>query len=347
MNTDKNMPCILLDREFNIISTDEQIQKKYPRLCSSDYIRSLMAGYTAEDFTEFRLINTAVLNSGKAHLAAFADGDFIRCYVLTSNIATVTERQKLINYQMREPVSSIFALLPVITDNINRGDSDKAIMYMDGIHSKSYKLLRNITNISIAEKIMDNTDFHTEKINLSSLLNSLVTSVMTVEKNVEIDCETEDNIIISGNLNLITNGILNLFANSFDYRQDGKTHIRIRLSARNKTAVFTYSDDSKGIKEEFQPYVFSPYFSKDPYADGEADPSLGLGLFIAKTAFTHAGAALLLSSEFGKGVKYSASFPVCESDGSVLKSTATDFLLNRYSEVFVQLCDSCRLPSLR
>ena len=187
MNTDKNMPCILLDREFNIISTDEQIQKKYPRLCSSDYIRSLMAGYTAEDFTEFRLINTAVLNSGKAHLAAFADGDFIRCYVLTSNISTVTERQKLINYQMREPVSSIFALLPVITDNINRGDSDKAIMYMDGIHSKSYKLLRNITNISIAEKIMDNTDFHTEKINLSSLLNSLVTSVMTVEKNVEID----------------------------------------------------------------------------------------------------------------------------------------------------------------
>ncbi len=342
-----NIPCILLSRKFEIISTDPQIAQQYPQLCENDYLRSLFTGYTPEDFSGFRLLNTSLINSGGIRLAAVADGEYIKCFVLNNDRVCGTQMHNVISYQMREPISSIFALLPIITDNVNRSDTDKAIMYLDGIYSKSYKLLRNVTNISIAEKIIEGVSFRTESVNLSQLLESLITSVMTVGKNIKIHSEIEENIIVNANISLLTNGILNLFANSFDYSQDGNVEVKIRLNSKNKNAVFTYSDNSKGIKEQFLPLVFNPYFSKDPYADGEADPSLGLGLFIAKAAFTHAGASLLLTSKFGEGVKYSASFPLGSDDSAVLQSSATDFLLNRYSEVFVQLCDSCKLPSFK
>ncbi len=347
MKTYENMPCIVLSRDFDIISIDKDISLKYPRLCDNDYIHTVFSRYNADDFTSFRLLNSVLIGDYDIKLAAVADGDVIKCFVLNNDIFPGNQMLNVISYQMREPISSIFALLPIITDNVNRSDSDKAIAYLDGIYSKSYKLLRNVTNISTATKIMEGNSFRWDRINLSQLVDSLITSVLTVEKNVKIESETEENIIINGNLSLLTNGILNLFANSFDYRQDRNVEIKIKLTLKGNKAVLTYSDNSKGIKEQFLPLVFNPYFSKDPYADGEDDPSLGLGLFIAKSAFTHAGGSILLTSKFGDGVKYSVSFPVCRYEETVLESNATDFLLNRYSEVFVQLCDSCSLPSLK
>jgi len=347
MKTYENMPCIVLNRDFDIISIDDEISHKYPRLCDRDYMHTVFSRYKPEDFESFRLLSSVLTGDYDIKLAAVADENVIRCFVLNNDVMPGNQKLNIISYQMREPISSIFALLPIITDNVNRSDSDKAIMYLDGIYSKSYKLLRNVTNISTAAKIMEGNSFRSDSINLSQLLESLITSVLTVEKNVKIESETDENIIVNGNLSLLTNGILNLFANSFDYRQDKNTQIKIKLSLKGNKAVFTYSDNSKGIKEQFLPLVFNPYFSKDPYADGEDDPSLGLGLFIAKSAFTHAGASMLLTSKFGEGVKYSVSFPVSDKTETVLESNATDFLLNRYSEVFVQLCDSCTLPSLK
>ena len=347
MNKNYNMPCITLNRDYEITDIHPQIQQMYPELCDEEYLRSLLSGVDADSLSVLTMIDTAPLSRPGIKLAAAADDEFIRCYVIASEPFASSRHHELISYQMREPISSIFALLPVITDNINHADYDKAIMYLDNVYSRSYKLLRNVTNISTAAKIMEGGGFKTAAVDLSALLESIVTSVSTVVKQVSFTTEIEENITVNANLNLLTNGILNIIANSLDYKQDDKAEISIKLIMKGRNAVLTYADNSKGIKEQFQPMVFNPYFSKDPYDDGESDPSLGLGLFIAKAGFTHAGASLLLTSRFGEGVKYTASFPVCTDETEIFKSSATDFLLNRYSEIFVQLCDNCTLPSLK
>ncbi|MBR5520942.1 MAG: HAMP domain-containing histidine kinase [Oscillospiraceae bacterium] len=345
MNANLNMPCIVFDKDFNIISADKQLTSEYPFLCDSDYMRSIFDGVDVSDLSSLTLLNTVFQSD--IRLAALSQDDTVKCYILNSDTSYVAARQNIVSYQMREPISSIFALLPIVTDSINNNDSDKAIKYLDNIYSKSYKLLRNVTNISLASKIIDGNAFKAEPVDLSSLMNSIVTSVKTVESNVTITTDIEEDITVTANVNLLTTGILNLFANSFDYRQCDDLQIKLTLKIKDKKAVFTYSDNSKGIKEEILSDVFRPYFSKDPYIDGEADPSLGLGLFIAKTAFNHAGAGLLLTSKFGEGVKYTASFPLNNEYVHAFRSSATDLLLNRYSDVFIQLCDSCNLPGLK
>ncbi|MBQ3009210.1 MAG: HAMP domain-containing histidine kinase [Oscillospiraceae bacterium] len=345
MTFNNDVPFVILDKDFNIILAHDDIKTQYPQLLTAGYFSRLLFGYSAEDFSQPFILDTALFSNHK--LLVYGDGENIRCTVIKNDNKYYVDKQNQISYQMREPISSIFAILPAVADNINNDKPDKAISYLDEVYIKSYKLLRNVTNITLANKIINNSIVRKETINLSSLITSITESVKTVKRNITINCETEPGIMISGNRSLLTNGILNLFSNSFVYCTDEPVEINIRLSVKNKNAVFTYSDNSKGIKEEFQQMVFRPFFSKDPYGDNSSDPELGLGLFITKSAFECSGGNLLLTSTFGEGVKYTASLPLCSADTIIMESSSTDFLLNRYSEVFVQLCDSCTLPSLK
>ncbi|MBE6866646.1 MAG: HAMP domain-containing histidine kinase, partial [Ruminococcaceae bacterium] len=154
-------------------------------------------------------------------------------------------------------------------------------------------------------------------------------------------------VFVCGNMQFLSTAILNLISNSINFAADENVEIEIKLVKDTNRAVFSYKDNSKGIKEQYLADVFKPYFSKDPFADGEKDPSMGLGLFIAKTAFEQTGGRMMLTSSFGNGVRYNISIPLVKDADIVMESSTTDFLLNRYSELFVQLCDSCTLPSLK
>jgi len=265
----------------------------------------------------------------------------------SQNQQEITEtRQMLINSRLREPVSGIFALLPLIADNINKSNGDKALVHLETVSRQSYALLRSVTNITLAAKIMSGKQTTSELINFSALLESVIFGVKTVINNITIDAEIENNIMISGNRDLISNAVLNLISNSLYFASDKPVKIFIKLKSDKKNAVFNYRDNSKGIKDTNIEKVFSPYFSHDPYDDNEPSPSLGLGLYIARAAFEQAGGTMLLSSSFGDGVKYTVSIPSDDPNSDILESRPSDFLLNRYSNLFVQLCNHCNLPPL-
>ena len=135
-------------------------------------------------------------------------------------------------------------------------------------------------------------------------------------------------------------------ANSINFKGDDDVVINISLKNNGDNVVLSYSDNSKGIKDENLPYVFKPYYSMDPYSGNGSESSLGLGLFIVKNGFESAGGKIITTSVFGKGVKYIVTMSAAEDNGHVMESSTSEFLLNRYSELFVQLCDSCQLPDL-
>lgn len=347
MNFIEDTPFITLDENFNIVSVSEKAEPAYKRLYKADYFKNLLCGYSIRDFEQPVFINAyqpAVNNFGFVFIK---DGEHIKCHFIKSDNRQTKERQNLISYQMREPISSIFALLPIIVDNVNGGKPDKAISHLEEIYAKSYKLLRNVTNISLAEKISSGSLSKSTAINLSSLLESIASSVKTIIKSITINCDIAKDVVIYANSGLITNGILNIISNSINFSTDEPVEIFIKLSVLDGKAVFTYKDNSKGIRPEYQPMVFNPYFSKDPYGDEGVDHELGLGLYIAKSAFNMAGGNIFLTSSFGEGVKYTVSMPLCSENELIMESCSTDFLLNRFSEVFVQLCDRCSLPSLK
>ncbi len=342
----KNAPFISLGQNWKVVCAHDEIKENYSGLLAPGFFADLLSEYSSDYFDKPVVMSAPGADLADIRLVFVKEDDLVKCFPVKSEIyAGMAQRN--VDYQMREPITSLFALMPVLTDNINKGDGPKAFMNLEQINRQSYKLLKNVTNMSVVSRIMGGNIFEKDTVNLSSLVESLSSAVVAVEKNTAVHTEVEKNIFIRGNTQLLTNGILNLISNSINFRSDENVNIEIKLKKEGNNAVLSYKDNSKGIKDEYLTQVFRPYFSKDPYADGESDPSLGLGLYIAKAAFEQAGGKVMLTSSFGNGVRYSVSIPLENDIDNVLENSSTDFLLNRYSELFVQLCDSCRLPELK
>ncbi len=341
----KNIPYLSLDANHRVIRHCNGIDSLYPFLLEDGFFTELFRHSNLSDFSQPVYINTGAINPCNIKLLIIPDGEQLNCYV-SENIDR-RKRHNIANYQLRDPISSIFALLPVIVDNVNDGTNPKrAVAHVEGIFYSAYKLMRNISNLSLVDKIETGEADITEKINLSSLLESLCDSVKTIVKDVSISRDIDSDVVVTANRKLLTTGILNLISNSINYKQDGAAEISISLKSGEENAVFTYADNSKGIKDEYLSQVFTPFFADDPYADGGMTAELGLGLYIAQAAFTQAGGKLLMTSEFGKGVKYTAALTVADNNNMVLESSTADFLLNKYSDIFIQLCDVCTLPDI-
>lgn len=311
------------------------------------FFKNILSDYPFESFTQPTLLNISPVFAASVKLVFVPDKEsLLYCFPIKSDDYTTFSGQSSVHYQLREPISGIFALLPVIADNINKDNAEKAITNLESVYHQSYKLLRGINNISLCVKIMSGSMPSVDFIDLSSILQSLADGIKTVEKNVSISANIADNVFINANDAMISNALLNFVANSISYKSDQAVKITIDLSVKGSNAILSYSDNSIGIKSEFLSKIFHPYFSVDPFDGNTNEPSLGLGLFIAKSAFDQAGANIVTYSEFGKGINYMISIPLSHSTRQALESTSADFLLNRYSDLFIQLCDSCTLPSI-
>lgn len=343
----ENMYHVLFDKDMNVIDTNEKTRNDYPFLTDAEYMKNLLKD-SLSDFSSLPVISDCGNAAPGYRLVISKEEDCIRCCLAADKKAYTNEVITNINYHMREPISTIFALLPVTANSINRGDDDKAILYLENIGQLSYQLLRSLNNVSLAAKLTAKEELKKETVDFSSLLESLINSVSTIEKELHFETDIEPGLLITTNSNLITDGILNLIANSIKFRSDIPAEIHISLKKSGRNIVFSYSDNSKGIREEYRQSVFLPYFSQEPYGES-ANPyetGLGLGLYIARRAFEFSGGNLLLTSSFGEGVKYMVSLPAAENTDNVLFSNRRDFLLNRYSNIFIQLCESCMPPPL-
>lgn len=252
------------------------------------------------------------------------------------------------NYQLREPVSSIFASLPLLSENINNCDTEKASKNLQIIYEKAYIMLKNINNISLASKIYIKSEIQVSAVDFSSLVESVATSAgLVLPDYVKIEQEVQGGGVVKGNSGILSHALFNLILNSIEYRTEDNVEIKIDLKITQNNCILTYIDNSIGIKSDIAPFIFDFYYTENPYVDGEASTKIGLGLYIARAAIENAGGTIFMHSEFSGGVKYAVTIPLCkEQTEQMLKSKPSDFVLNRYSEMFVQLCEYCTLPDL-
>ncbi len=254
----------------------------------------------------------------------------------------------LINIQFREPATGIFASLPMLVNNINNQHTEKAIENLHGVCKNTYAILKGINNISVAAKFMGNYQFSENIIDFSELVTNVFTSSkMVLPGYLKTHLDIADGCYIKGNNMLLTVGLLNLLLNSLDYRKEDNVEVSVSLKKENGRCILVYRDNSIGIKPHIAQDIFNPFFTANPFDDGEHSSNMGIGLYIAQQAIKHAGGTILLQTEFSEGVSYIISIPDKTADGeNILRSRSSELLLNRYSDVFIQLCEYCNLPDL-
>jgi signal transduction histidine kinase len=102
--------------------------------------------------------------------------------------------------------------------------------------------------------------------------------------------------------------IMNFMDNAIYYTPAGG-HIRIELSANDKSVEYKVVDDGLGVPKAEMPHLFTKFYRAGNAKKARPDGT-GLGLFMAKKVIIAQGGSIIFESEENKGSTFGFSFPL-------------------------------------
>ncbi len=128
-------------------------------------------------------------------------------------------------------------------------------------------------------------------------------------KGTELEWRVEKTPLIMGHREELVQVFLNLFINAVHAMGPGGK-LSIVSSVLEEAIRIRVADTGSGIKPEYLPKIFDPFFStKGVYGDG-SQPGTGLGLTICYNVVKAHGGEITVSSEVSKGTTFTLTFPL-------------------------------------
>lgn len=250
--------------------------------------------------------------------------------------------------QFRMPLTSIFSTLSVFRSSPTLEDNLELNDYLQNINENCYQMLRSALDITEYLKHQSvGQALNLGQIDICDYLHKLCEAVhiLTDNSGIPLTWELpEEGILLQFDQGQLTLALLQLINNSCRYTREGNA-ITITLKETAGQVMIAVRDRGVGIPSEIQEQVFSPYFSHDPF--GGPVGGLGLGLTLAKQIITQHGGTVALSSVEGEGTSVVFTLPKGESGGNLIfrsPPNSGEYLLDRFSPVYVLLCDCCTPP---
>ena len=181
--------------------------------------------------------------------------------------------------------------------------SEQRIEYSKAITASSRRLADLITNILKLNRLENQQIFPTaKKFDLGEQLAECLLDFENVweEKNIDIDTDIEENIIIYSDSELLSLVWNNLFSNAFKFTDNGGK-VFISLKKENDKAVIKISDTGCGISPETGKHIFEKFYQGDT---SHAVQGNGLGLALVKRVIDIVKAEISVQSEVGKGTEF-------------------------------------------
>lgn len=157
-----------------------------------------------------------------------------------------------------------------------------------------------------------------EKINLKEILTEAVskTNILAKKKNINIILNLDDSfinfnqIIITGDRNLLLNVFINLLDNSIKY---SPAHSDIvcseKIDGENKMILISIKDFGMGISSKSLENIFDRFTRADLSRTREINTGVGLGLAIAKAVIESHNGKISVSSIPGEGSTFTVALP--------------------------------------
>lgn len=177
---------------------------------------------------------------------------------------------------------------------------DERIEYAQAVTENSRRLASLITNILKLNKLENQQIYtHAEPYNLSEQLCECLLGFETVweQKNIEIDTDIDEDIIISADSELLNVVWNNLFSNAIKFTDNGG-RIFVKLKKENGCAVVTVTDTGYGMSAETGKHIFEKFYQGDT---SHASKGNGLGLSLVKRVIDITDGEISVQSELGKG----------------------------------------------
>lgn len=209
-----------------------------------------------------------------------------------------------VSHELRTPVSVIMSQCEFTLEKQRTEEEyEEALKLVFRQSKKMSGMINDMLSFSRLEKReafegLCDTDF-------SELIKSVCDDLSLIrDKGITVHCETEDNIIINGDSQLLTRLAVNLVSNAYRYGKDNG-NIYVSLKSEGRYAVLTVHDDGIGIAKEDIEKIWDRFYRADK---SRSDKGTGLGLcFVREIARIH-GAEVSVSSKLGEGSTFTFKF---------------------------------------
>jgi signal transduction histidine kinase len=221
-------------------------------------------------------------------------------------------------HELRTPLNSILGFSDVLNgaDNLN----EKQQRYLRNIQTSGRDLLTLINDILDLAKIeAGKMDLHIVEFSLGDLIERLTGMMkpLAEKRNIELTSEIDPRLpLLVQDAGKIQQVLYNLLSNAIKFTPEGG---RVQMTARvldDKQLELAVEDTGVGIALEDQETIFEK-FRQGNTARGERQSTLtreyagtGLGLSIVKELSKLLGGEVALSSELGKGSRFTIILPL-------------------------------------
>ncbi|MBQ8160312.1 MAG: HAMP domain-containing histidine kinase [Clostridia bacterium] len=175
--------------------------------------------------------------------------------------------------------------------------------YAQGIDRATQRMTALITNILKMNKL-ENQQI-SPKVQEYDLTEQVAECLLSFDdqmerKQLELECEMDERILVSADPELLTLVWNNLLSNAVKFTPDGGT-VCVSVRCENEWAVVSVKDTGCGMDRETGKHIFDKFFQGDT---SHATEGNGLGLALVKRVVDLTGGQIQVQSEVGKGSNF-------------------------------------------
>jgi len=212
-----------------------------------------------------------------------------------------------LGHDLKNPLNPLVNLLPIL----EKSEPDKKNKEIFDILIRNTNYMKNlvIKTIDLGRLNSPKTKFYFEDVNLYTEFNDVISNnkIIFKEKNIEINNNIPDNIIVQADKLRINELIINLLNNAAKYT-NCLGNITLDAKQDNNYVTISVKDSGIGMTDEQLEHVFDEFYKADP-ARHDFDSS-GLGLSICKRIVEiHNGEIWVESGGLGEGSTFYFTIP--------------------------------------
>ncbi len=217
----------------------------------------------------------------------------------------------IVAHDLKAPFQGLLGYSNILLEeysSLTKAELKEYAVSINDITKNIFNLVENL--LSWARSQLGRMDFQPITINIKETILKIINvlSHNAIKKNIQLDYDVDDKILVNADEKMLHSIISNLINNAIKFTRDGG-FVKVTARLINDFVEVTVQDNGIGISPEDQSKLFriDTSFRREGTA---AEEGTGLGLILCKELIERHNGKIWLESEEGKGATFYFTLPV-------------------------------------
>lgn len=249
---------------------------------------------------------------------------------------------------IRNNVSGIVSMASLLQSSLEQREMYEELEYLNLQINYCYKLLASTVNPSEMTKYYFNI-FNTKKLDVGLYMTKITDYVNNIirDPKVNISCKCEDGVIINIDIDRLLVAVMNIIINSIQYNISESKEIKVTVKKAGEYAVVSITDNGIGISQETINSMLNNLENHKFIVNQSIQSSRACssGYDVLSKFCKAFDAKIIISSREDEGTTVCLRIP-CANESTCpehLQSDTADYLINRFSNVYLLVSKACQI----